>query len=427
MQTPHPSQSGRSMVEMLGTLAIIGVLSAGAIGGYSYAMNKHRTNELIYEATKRAQWVGTQLELGSEPSLGTFGTETFGFGEFSGIDNNLPNTHQFGIMVSNLKKGVCDNLVNNLDRSGVIRDVTNVDCGTGVATLVFNRDLSTTDPSETEGESSNINESTGTDGYEPEESASGTTPSDRKVHCNDHGEWDGNACDCDAGYDGETCSIEINAQPDEPEETATGTGDYETEETATGTANKKGDPECNYHGKFEYGICNCFLGWGGRHCSVQNPCGENGHWYNEEGNSGLCHCNQAYGGIDCSHSIEDACNGHGHWECGSRCDCDWDWGGTDCTIENACNNHGRWENYIYRAACSCESGWYGSNCSYQDSREACNGHGSFSYRSCDCDSGWYGYNCTYQDEREACNDHGTYDRNCICDDNWTGTDCSTPQ
>ena len=84
------NEQGRSMVEMLGTLSIVGVLSAGAIGGYSYAMNKHRTNELIYEATKRAQWVGTQLELGSEPSLGTFGTETFGFGEFSGIDNNLP-------------------------------------------------------------------------------------------------------------------------------------------------------------------------------------------------------------------------------------------------------------------------------------------------------------------------------------------------
>ena len=29
-------QSGRSMVEMLGTLAIIGVLSVGAIAGYSY-------------------------------------------------------------------------------------------------------------------------------------------------------------------------------------------------------------------------------------------------------------------------------------------------------------------------------------------------------------------------------------------------------
>ena len=33
-------ESGRSMVEMLGVLAIIGVLSIGAIAGYSKAMQK---------------------------------------------------------------------------------------------------------------------------------------------------------------------------------------------------------------------------------------------------------------------------------------------------------------------------------------------------------------------------------------------------
>lgn len=36
------SQSGRSMVEMLGVLAIIGVLSIGGIAGYSRAMIKFK-------------------------------------------------------------------------------------------------------------------------------------------------------------------------------------------------------------------------------------------------------------------------------------------------------------------------------------------------------------------------------------------------
>ena len=36
---------GRSMVEMLGVLAIIGVLSVGAIAGYSKAMFKYRLNK----------------------------------------------------------------------------------------------------------------------------------------------------------------------------------------------------------------------------------------------------------------------------------------------------------------------------------------------------------------------------------------------
>ena len=35
-------QSGRSMVEMLGVLAIIGVLSVGGISGYSKAMAKYK-------------------------------------------------------------------------------------------------------------------------------------------------------------------------------------------------------------------------------------------------------------------------------------------------------------------------------------------------------------------------------------------------
>ena len=43
----HLNQSGRSMVEMLGVLAIIGVLSVGAISGYSKAMMKYKLNKQI--------------------------------------------------------------------------------------------------------------------------------------------------------------------------------------------------------------------------------------------------------------------------------------------------------------------------------------------------------------------------------------------
>jgi len=41
------TQSGRSMIEMLGVLAIVGVLSAGGIAGYSMAMQTHKTNTMI--------------------------------------------------------------------------------------------------------------------------------------------------------------------------------------------------------------------------------------------------------------------------------------------------------------------------------------------------------------------------------------------
>ena len=44
-------QKGRSMIEMLGVLAIIGVLSVGGIAGYSKAMMKYRINKTIEQIT----------------------------------------------------------------------------------------------------------------------------------------------------------------------------------------------------------------------------------------------------------------------------------------------------------------------------------------------------------------------------------------
>lgn len=41
------NEQGRSMIEMLGVLAIVGVLSVGGIAGYSKAMNKFKTNKAI--------------------------------------------------------------------------------------------------------------------------------------------------------------------------------------------------------------------------------------------------------------------------------------------------------------------------------------------------------------------------------------------
>ena len=45
------NETGRSMVEMLGVLAIIGVLSAGGLAGYSKAMFKHKLNSTMEQIT----------------------------------------------------------------------------------------------------------------------------------------------------------------------------------------------------------------------------------------------------------------------------------------------------------------------------------------------------------------------------------------
>lgn len=45
-------QAGRSMIEMLGVLAIAGVLSVGALVGYSMAMANYKANQAIEEIEK---------------------------------------------------------------------------------------------------------------------------------------------------------------------------------------------------------------------------------------------------------------------------------------------------------------------------------------------------------------------------------------
>ena len=52
-------QVGRSMIEMLGVLAIIGVLSVGGIAGYSKAMHRYRVNKTIDQITYMAGAIRT--------------------------------------------------------------------------------------------------------------------------------------------------------------------------------------------------------------------------------------------------------------------------------------------------------------------------------------------------------------------------------
>ena len=81
------NESGRSMVEMLGVLAIIGVLSIGGIAGYTLAMNRYRANEILnaaalvsIAATSGNGGVGETANLSA---LGGIGTMTL-----PAIDNN---------------------------------------------------------------------------------------------------------------------------------------------------------------------------------------------------------------------------------------------------------------------------------------------------------------------------------------------------
>lgn len=70
-------ESGRSMVEILGTLTIIGVLSVGGIAEYSYAIDKYHANETLRDISLRTVDLITQASQGhTELSLAEWNKES---------------------------------------------------------------------------------------------------------------------------------------------------------------------------------------------------------------------------------------------------------------------------------------------------------------------------------------------------------------
>ena len=121
-------ESGRSMVEMLGTLAIMGVLSIGGIAGYSYGMDKYRANEALKDVNLRVIDLLTQASQGrpalsfaeweNEDSIYDFTNPTYIEGE---------NLIAFDIgTTKKLPKSVCQMVFDGLENTAVQIDINAV-------------------------------------------------------------------------------------------------------------------------------------------------------------------------------------------------------------------------------------------------------------------------------------------------------------
>ena len=136
-------ESGRSMVEMLGVLAVMGIISIGGLYGYTYAMKRHRANELLNEANKRAVMVASQLMTGKDPedvNIDEFPTKT-PYGTFN-AKIEPEGTDKSKMTINDLDEETC-NLLKNL-AGGSIRRVSCEETGSSfTAEMFFNNDLST--------------------------------------------------------------------------------------------------------------------------------------------------------------------------------------------------------------------------------------------------------------------------------------------
>ena len=136
-------ENGRSMVEMLGVLAVMGVLSVAGIAGYTSAMNKHRANELLNEASKRAAIVAVQAMQGRETlSISEFGTENTRLNFSETVDHDTTN-NQFTLTITGVAEAVCQQM--NNAKGPVIRKFEPATCsgGNNTVNLTYNDDMST--------------------------------------------------------------------------------------------------------------------------------------------------------------------------------------------------------------------------------------------------------------------------------------------
>lgn len=107
-------ESGRTMVEMLGVLAIMGVISMAMITAYNVAFMRFRMNNLMYEISLRTISYVHQMELaplapGSILYSGEFGSVTNGGYPVKARVTNNPN--HFEVIVEGVPTDICEQVL----------------------------------------------------------------------------------------------------------------------------------------------------------------------------------------------------------------------------------------------------------------------------------------------------------------------------
>ena len=132
------NESGRSMVEMLGVLSIVGVLSVGGISAYSTAMEKHKANEALHKASMMATTVSA-FAMTNDGKLPTSITDFANSGYATTLSDNGT---QFKLTVAGIGFDVCTQMKNA--KGSMVRAV-DCDEATGDATITYYKNLATND------------------------------------------------------------------------------------------------------------------------------------------------------------------------------------------------------------------------------------------------------------------------------------------
>ena len=205
-------QAGRTLLEMLGVLAIVGILSITALVGFTYAMNKHRANETIYDVMLR----GTNVPMvdenyASKPIGHTFTFPDLPAGTYYPMITKKDSGSSYYVEATNVTYRVCEMILKmnptDIDRimvGNVAYEGDSDICGTndGLAMkFCFGTDGTICDDVGSSGSGSG--------------SGSGTEDPCLGIDCGAHGICNNGVCDCTNGYEGVHCEMPPACTTDE--------------------------------------------------------------------------------------------------------------------------------------------------------------------------------------------------------------------
>ena len=143
-------QFGRSMIEMLGVLALVGVLSIGGIALYRRAVNNHHANTILDDVNRFAFVITEKGGFSTNAFIDNVQyerTSTYNLDAFVGAASG-----QFGIVVTDVPKGVCEPLVDkaNIDYKVRVLPANTAESveqlsASGLIYDSFNKDICTND------------------------------------------------------------------------------------------------------------------------------------------------------------------------------------------------------------------------------------------------------------------------------------------
>ena len=129
------TEQGRSMVEMLGVLAVMGLLTIIGIAGFRIALNKHYANQTVDRLMRRAVVVAAQANFGQNLSLHEFNAND---GEYPIPQTITSNAESFTLTVNEVPEAVCQQIV-GLDWK--LAKIIPQDCSDTTMKFMFLNDL----------------------------------------------------------------------------------------------------------------------------------------------------------------------------------------------------------------------------------------------------------------------------------------------